>query len=118
MLVYAKVPMGYTSIGNQRVYGKFFSYGKFGPTDIPYELFLTHQEQLEEVGYTKDILEEEFGGKFPTISFKLSKLKLIPFENLVEIARSLGIDYHKGRQKPSLQHKRALRRSVLGRITK
>lgn len=117
MLVYARVPMGYTSIGNKRVYGKFFSYGRFGPTDIPYELFLKHQEQLEEVEYTRDILEEKFGGTFPATSFKLSKLKLIPFENLVEIARALGIDYRTNRQTPSLQHKRALMRSVLTRIT-
>jgi hypothetical protein len=110
--------MGYTTIGNQRVYGRNFSYGRFGPTDITYELFIENQERLEEVVYTAGILEEKFGCKFPTTSFRLSKLKLLPFENLVEIAHALGIDYKTSRQKPTLQHKRALRRSVLGRITK
>ena len=38
MLVYSKLPMGYTSIDRYRVYGKNFNYGSFGPTEIPYEL--------------------------------------------------------------------------------
>ena len=117
MLVYAKVPMGYISIGGQRIYGKFFSYGRFGPTEIPFNLFIENKERLEEVEYTADILEQKFGRKFPDISFKLSKINLISFEDLVKIAHALGIDYLKGRQKPSIQHKRALRKSVLTRIT-
>jgi len=117
LLVYAKLPMGYTSVGGKRVYGRNFCYGKFGPTEIPYNTFMEHREQLEEVVYTSALLEQLFSGSFPNVSFRLTEIHKLDFDILVEVANALGLEYIKGRSKPTLQHKRALRKSVLARIT-
>lgn len=116
MLVYHKEPMGYTSIEGQRVYGKCFSYGSFGPTDISRSLFRKNRDILEEFVYTTKWLEEKFNKKFPNISFKISEFYKIDFELLVKIAKTIGIEYIKSRKSSDLE-RRALRRAVLNKIT-
>lgn len=116
MLVYAKVPMGYTTVGGKRIYGKNFSYGRFGATEIPYKLFMEHKEQLDDIEYTGAMLEEKFGHKFPEVSFKLSEIHLVIFLDLVEVIRAFGIKYSPSKN-PTIQERRALRRSIINRIT-
>lgn len=108
--------MGYTTIDNKRIYGKNFSYGRFGATDISYKSFMKHKEQLEDVVYTGAMLEDMFGCKFPEVSFKLSEIHLVDFLDLVSIIRAFGIHYHASK-KPTIQERRALRRSIISRIT-
>lgn len=108
--------MGYTTIGGKRIYGKYFSYGRFGATNIPYKLFLKHKDQLEDIVYTGAMLEDKFGCKFPDISFRLSEIHLVDFLDLVSVLRAFGIHYHASK-KPTIQERRALRRSIISRIT-
>ena len=108
--------MGYTAVGGRRIYGRCFSYGSFGATDIPYKLFMKHREQLDEIEYTKIILENKFGHKFPEVSFKLSEIHLVNFLDLVKVIRAFGIRYSPSK-KPTIQERRALRRSIIDRIT-
>lgn len=118
MLVYHKEPMGYTSIGDKRIYGEYFNYGRFGPTDIPRSVFRKNKELLEEAEYNGEILGKMFGAEFPTVKFKLSEFWRVDFEVLIEIAKALGIKYLKNRKALTNIERRALRRGVLSKITK
>ena len=116
MLVYHKEPMGYTTIDGKRVYGKFFNYGNFGPTDLPRSVFRKHKDELEEVEYDEKILEKKFGVAFPRVTFKISELWKLDFNKLIDIARLIGIKYIPSRS-PTDSERRALRKSVIGHLT-
>lgn len=117
MLVYLKEPMGYSKVGDYRIYGEYFSYGRFGPADIPNELFKNNKNILKEGEYTRRWLEDKFGGKFPEVSFTISKMRNMSFETTVELAKCLGIDY-RGRIKTSSSlDRRSLRRAIINKLT-
>lgn len=116
MLVYHIRPMGYTEIEGRRIYGKYFSYGSFGPTDVPRSFYKKHKDKLEEAEYTTVWLEEKFNMKFPDVRFKITEMYKLDFNKLVEVAQKIGIDYIPGR-KPTDSQKRALRRSVISHIS-
>jgi len=105
------------SLGPYRIYGEYFNYGRFGPSDIPKKLFRAHKDILVEAEYTTEWLENKFGGKFPELSFKLSEFWRIETETLIELARLVGVDYINRRGKPTDLELRALRRAVVARIT-
>ena len=107
--------MGYTTIGDKRVYGKYFNYGRFGPTNIPRSLFKKHQDLLEEVEYDEKILKKIFGVTFPVVKFKISQLYKLDFDKLIEVARLIGIKYIPSRN-PTDSQRRALRKSVVGHL--
>jgi len=115
MLVYHKDSMGYTTIEGRRVYGEFFNYGRFGPTEVSYDAFRENRNQLVEANITKGWLEERFNVEFPNVCFKLTEMWKVDFKLLVEIANILGIKYSKPRH-PTVTEKNALRRSILRRI--
>ena len=73
MLVYLKNSMSYTVINDQRVYGRKFAYGSFGPANIPVNIYKEKRDILEEAEYTKEWLDNRFNYEFPNISFKLSQ---------------------------------------------
>jgi hypothetical protein len=116
MLVYLKEPMGYTSIGPYRIYGKRFSNGAFGASIVPKELFQEHKDILEEAEYTKDWLEEKFGRTFPDISFRISELSKLEMPELIGIAHGLGIDFKK-KKSYTLQDKNGLKRSITNMLS-
>lgn len=99
--------MGYLDIDGQRVYGRNFAYGSFGPTDIDRKTYKHNKKFLEEAVYTKEILEEKFGGEFPNISFKLSELRELPWDIVSELARLIGMTCHVRRK--HLMTKREIR---------
>lgn len=111
MLVYAKEPMGYLTIGPYRIYGKYFAYGRFGSTDIPRSVFKQHKSVLEEVEYTSEWFKNKFDTAFPDFSFKISEMWKLDFDVLIEVAKIIGIKYIKPKH-PSDIEKRALRKSV------
>jgi len=117
MLVYLNEPMGYSTIDGHRVYGKCFSYGRFGPTDIPFALYKKNKARLEDAVYTPSIIKEMFGISIPDVSFRISKIHLVDFEVLVAIARAFGIDYRVGRSKPTFSERLGLRKAVIAKIT-
>ena len=108
--------MGYTSIGDKRIYGKYFNYGSFGPVNIPRSVFNKNKELLEEVEYDEKILGEMFGCYFPPVRFKISELHRLDITKLVEIAKLMGIQYISNRTPTHLEG-RALRKSVISHLT-
>jgi hypothetical protein len=98
-------------IGEQRVYGKKFAYGSFGPTDIPSDVYKKNKNILEEAEYTKEWLDKNFNNEFPNISFKLSRLYQIDIDVLIQIASCVGINYLRNK-KVSVQEKRTLCRAI------
>lgn len=116
MLVFLKEPMGSSIIDGRRIYGRYFNYGKFGPTEIPKKTYINNKDVLEEAEYNKRILEEKFGGEFPDVKFKITKLIKLPFDKTIELAAALGIEYIKSR-KPSRGERLSLRRAIAHRLT-
>lgn len=111
MLVFLKEDMGYIKLGNYRIYGKKYSYGRMGPTDIPYDIYKEYNNILECAEYTKEWLDKKFNTEFPDISFLLKDLKKIDTDTLIQIANCVGIKYIKSRwMKPN--EIRALCRSI------
>jgi hypothetical protein len=104
--------MGYTSIGSKRVYGKKFSYGSMGPTNITKKLYEQHKDKLTETEYTSTWLEAKYDEDFPDVSFKYTELSKLDYDSLSKIAQAIGIKYHRGRSKPNRAELMALRRSV------
>lgn len=112
MLVRLKEPMGYTSVGGHRVYGKCYAYGSFGATKIPRSVYFKHREILEEVEITGDWLSKKTGKKFPQLSFYLTKMYEVDLDSLINIAQLLGIEFIKTKE----PNKNALSRAVVKRI--
>jgi len=103
--------MGYTTINSVRVYGKHFAYGKFGPTEMPFEVFKQNRNILCEVPITGKWLSKKFHKSFPDVVFKLSEMWKLDFDKTVQIARLLGIPYLSPKKTTDSQ-RRALRRSI------
>lgn len=116
VLVYAKNPMGYMSLGPHRIYGKYFNYGRFGPSDIPRQMYKENKDILTEAEYTTEWLEEKFDKKFPQVSFKISEFYKVDIDTLIEIALLVGIKYRRPRAITDLEI-RALRRVVIKKLT-
>lgn len=117
MFVYLKEPMGSSVICGYNVYGKYYSRGAFGPANIPRNVYFKHRHVLEEFVITGEWLERRFGRPFPSLSFIPSDMWMLDFYTTIELARALGIDYKtRGNKEYTDIEKRALRRSVLGKI--
>lgn len=115
MLVYHIDSMGYTSIEGRRIYGRFFNYGRFGPTEISYDVFRKNRALLEEEYITDEWLNKRFGANFPSVNLKLTEMWKIDFKLLIRIANLLGIKYTKPRH-PTITEKNALRRAIFRTI--
>lgn len=115
MLVYHKDPLGYCSVGDKRIYGEFFAYGAFGPTEMTYKDFNNNRSFLKEEPITGAWLKKKFNKDFPEIQFKITKMWKVDFDKLVTIARIMGINYIKPRY-PKIEDKRALKKAVINKI--
>lgn len=91
MLVYLKEQMGYGSIEGQRVYGRKYARGTFGPTDIPYSLWEKHKNCLAPGEYTSKWLETKYKKQFPDIVFTIDSLKELDDSMLSSIAKLVGV---------------------------
>jgi hypothetical protein len=90
MLVYAKGNRSAIKIGNYRIYGRALLHG---PTDIPFELYQSHKNALEDATYREGSLQHIFDCKFPEVAFKYGQLKLLPDKTLDKIGRLLDPKY-------------------------
>lgn len=117
MLAYAKEPMGYTQVGAKRVYGKYYAYGSFGPTEIKWKDFRAHRDILEECPITTRWLNKKFNLDIKEeIIFRYEETySYMSFSHMIVIAKALGIPYIKSRNSTTSE-KRALRRAVIARI--
>ena len=93
MLVHLKEDMAYTQLDQYRIYGMKFAYGSFGDTDIPWELYREHANILEEGFYTSDWLKNKYGRDFPSVIFKISEMRKLDFDTIIEIAKGLCINF-------------------------
>jgi hypothetical protein len=117
MLVYHREPMGYTCIEGKRIYGKYFAGGRFGPSVVTRATYLKFKGLLEEFTFTSDWLSRKYDKEFPPVSFTPYTFWTVDFKTVIDIARLIGIDYKsKGNREYSDIEKRALRRSVLGKL--
>jgi len=115
VLVYHRDSLGYTVVGSKRVYGEFFNYGRFGPTEVSYKEFRENKENLIELPITGEWLSKKFNKKFPQCSFKYSEMRKLDFNKLIEIAILLDIKYLKPRS-PTTDDIRALKNVVIRKI--
>jgi hypothetical protein len=106
--------MGRSIVDGHHVYGKFYAFGSFGPTNISRKTFLEHKGTLEEIEITQEWLLKKTGKRFPT-GFKTTELHSVDFDVVIKIASLLGIKYIKSK-KPSSIERSALRRSVIKSI--
>ncbi len=117
MLVYLKEPMAYTSLEGFRVYGKQYCRGKFGPVDLPREVYELHKDKLEDAEYTSRWLTKKFGKVYQGKPFRVSNLRDLDFDTLISIALFLDIKYARdGRVEPSIKEKNAIIKSILSRL--
>jgi hypothetical protein len=111
VLVYLKESMGCSIVNGHRVCGRFYARGSFGPTNMPRATFLKNKSVLEEIEITPSWLFQKTGKIFP-IGFKTTELPKLEFDVVIDIAKSLGIEYIKSR-KPSGAEESALRRTII-----
>ena len=106
--------MGRSTVDGYNVYGKYYAYGTFGPTNLPRSVFVKNKDVLEEIEIDKGWLLKKTGNAFPT-SFKTTELYTFDFDVTVQIARLLGIDYIKSKN-PSTKEQSALRRAIINKL--
>ncbi len=115
MLAYLKEPMGCSTVDGYRVYGKFYDFGSFGPTNIPRRVYSKYRTVLEEAEITRRWLSEAFDCEFPDVTFKATQMIELDFDLVVEIARCMDVSYIQS-AKPTATEKRALRETIKRRI--
>lgn len=114
MLVYLKEPMGYTQLDGYRVYGRKYAYGSFGSTDLPVATYKKYKEILEDAPYTQGWLESKFNKSFDGYCFRIRDLYSMSFEDMIKLARLVGINYvERGRHEPTVKERNALRKSIV-----
>ena len=84
--------MGYTSLSGYRIYGKKYCYGRFGPTDIPIELYKSNSHILSVPIYTYSYLVKRFDN-FPHLDINIFQLEKLDDKTIIAIARAVGINY-------------------------
>lgn len=112
MLVYLKSPMGYTTLDGIRVYGKYYNYGSFGPSDIPFQTYKRHKDILEDAVYTKEWLESKFKKEFPDISFTVQDIFGLDSKTLISLARLVGVNYTSNKEL-TINERYSLRKSLI-----
>lgn len=112
MLVYLKEPMASTEIDGKRIYGKSYSFGTFGPTELSVEQYKKYRDILIDAEYSSKWIKNKFGTD--SKAFKFSDLKEMPLEELTKFARkSLGLRYHETRTASNIVEKNALLRYIM-----
>lgn len=94
MLVYLKQPMGYTEIEGKRIYGKFYNYGRMGPTKASKEFYWRNKEYLIPVFWDSDTITKVIGRQCPAITpFTYSNMSELTEEEIKSLCAYFSIDY-------------------------
>lgn len=88
MLVYAKNPRGVLHINGFQIYGK--ETGR-DPCDIPFDLYNSCKDGLQDATYREGVLNRLFAKSFPAIAFTYSELKHLP-EQTIDTIGTLIVD--------------------------
>lgn len=79
MLVHAKTPRGVLYLNGFQIWGK--ETGR-DPCDIPFELYNTCKDALQDGTYREKTLQQLFAKPFPEIAFTYSELRYLPDQTL------------------------------------
>jgi hypothetical protein len=61
------------------------------PARIPFNVYQQHKKLLVQAPYTKQRLEEIFGGEFPNIRFNYNDIRYLEYNQLLDLCRALKI---------------------------
>jgi len=89
MLVYAKNPRGILHIAHHRIHGK--ETGR-DPCDIPFELYNTWKDSLQDATYREEYLRVKFGRPCPEVAFTYGEVRFLPDDTLRTLAEVTGIE--------------------------
>lgn len=79
MLVYFAEPNGVLYLNEYKIYGR--ETGEH-PQDIPFKLYLSCKECLEDATYREGYLTKIFGKQFPPVAFQYNELRWMPDRTL------------------------------------
>lgn len=91
MLVYAKNPRGVLCLNGLKIYGK--ETGR-EPADIPFDLYNSCKDGLQDATYREGMLNRLFAKSFPAIAFTYGELKHLPEKTLDTIGSLIVVDYN------------------------
>lgn len=100
MLVYAKNPDGILHLDRFRIHGKNTGYD---PCDIPFDLYNSCKDGLQDATYREGYLRSKFGYPCPEVAFTYSELRFLPERSLIAIAYACAV-----RRKNTWSHKRLI----------
>lgn len=113
MLVYLKEKRGCTQIEGFRIYGKYYSFGSFGSTDVPIEIYKKNKNILLDAPYTKEWLDKKFKSNFPIVNFTIQDIKHMSNKNLVIIAKAMDIKFTGNHKGICLQERNAIKKAII-----
>ena len=99
MLVHAKIPRGVLHLNGFRIHGK--ETGR-KPCDIPFELYNSCKDGLQDATYREGYLRQKFGRPCPVVAFTYSEVRFLPDATLHTLAEVMGIDVNKDWQRKGL----------------
>jgi len=79
MLVYAKTPRGVVHIDGYKIYGKQTGQK---PCDVPFDLYKSCRDGLQDATYREGILSKLYGKQFPAVAFTYTELRYVPDKTL------------------------------------
>lgn len=88
MLVHAKSPRGILYLGPYTIYGK--ETGR-EPVDIPFDLYNSCKDGLQDATYREGFLRSKFGYPCSEIAFTYSELRFLPEHALLMIADACAV---------------------------
>lgn len=91
MLVHAKNPRGVLHLDGFQIYGK--ETGR-EPCDIPFDLYNSCRDGLQDATYREGILNRLFAKSFPAIAFTYGELRYLPEDTLNTIGPLIVDDYN------------------------
>lgn len=88
MLVHAKNPRGVLHLERFRIHGK--ETGR-DPCDIPFELYNSCKDGLQDATYREGYLRSKFGRPCPEVAFTYNEIRFLPGNTLTKLAEATGI---------------------------
>jgi len=89
MLVHAKNPRGVLHLNGFRIHGK--ETGR-KPCDIPFDLYNSCKDGLQDATYREGYLRSKFGRPCPEVAFTYNEIRFLPDKTLQILVGVIGID--------------------------
>ena len=92
MLVHAKTPRGVLYLGDYQIWGKET---KQAPKDIPWEIYNSCKDGLEDGTYREGYITSKFGRPCPEVAFTYNEVRFLPESTLLKLADAMGLETKK-----------------------